>query len=225
MLYQFLMQAIKKAKDLRIRAIVKDLKRQKETGNSQKEANLEKELHHIKSTAIDSIWETLCDKKSLDSINEPDAFYKKSKPVVEQLENLTTVLAKIDEAQKGVDGDNKDSGNESEEVVKEPTSLDNGKHAGSSKQSNEDVAKKKSMKPKNRMGQRARQRLAEKLHGSDAKHRQKIKDVPKTSRKDIKMKKKTTLEAPLHPSWAAKKQQESIKINVDSVSSKKIVFD
>jgi hypothetical protein len=213
---------MKKCKDLRIRAIVKDLKKQKQAGSSQKVYDLEKELQQIKRLDIEPMWIDLCNLKTLNSTNEQYPPFIRSELVMEHLENMKTIQGKIKEVQNGIAERDQDDGDSTAEKRIEST-ID--AKAVDMKKSKDGENKKKPKKPKNRMGQRARQRLAEKLHGTAAKHKQKEANKPCISRKETKPNKKSEPELPLHPSWVAKKQMEAIKIHMNGVSSKKIVFD
>ena len=70
---------------------------------------------------------------------------------------------------------------------------------------------------KNRPGQRARRELWEQLHGSKANHIQKQKDIQNR-------RKQTNKHSDLHPSWAAKKQQQEKQEKV-LFKGKKVIFN
>ncbi|RKP19949.1 hypothetical protein ROZALSC1DRAFT_28504 [Rozella allomycis CSF55] len=72
---------------------------------------------------------------------------------------------------------------------------------------------------KNRMGQRARKQLWEKLYGNEADHLKKPK--PKTVKEEKMNKQKESADTELHPSWALKKEMNKSK----PFEGKKIVFD
>lgn len=91
----------------------------------------------------------------------------------------------------------------------------------------------KQKKPKNRLGQRARRKLAEQMHGKQAKH---LTTTPEENGGDSaaggrqrKSAYKSHQTVDIYPSWAAKKQQKT-KLAIDSDvwtarKSQKILFD
>lgn len=220
-------QAIKKAKDAEARKIVKNLKKVQESGHSQtREAELEDKLHQIRRLDVDSLWQTLCDTKNMDELEESTIFCSESPMVMEQIENMRNILVQIEHAQSQCPANDTTDGGTS--IAPNSPRKDVGvknTDSSTSKTDQKDRAPKKPKKAKNRMGQRARQRLAEKLHGISAKHKQNKHKNVQGSIMNTKTKKNSNPEVPLHPSWAAKKQQEAIKIDLTNVSSKKIVFD
>ena len=186
-------------------------------------SQLEKQLQSAKDVDIENLWESLCNADSEPELDEMGKSISKASGVVEQQEHVREMLIKIEEVKNdAVNGDKGDekSKEDGESPKQEKSVQREAKQKDSKKQPDlpqaEKVTKKK--KPKNRMGQRARQRLAEKVHGSKAKHKQMAVEK-KNSRKEKEQ------EIPLHPSWAAKKK-DTIKINLDAApSAKKVVFD
>lgn len=152
-----------------------------------------------------------------DELDEDAIRVAGSQVVVDHVQGLRDIKEKLQEAKINPVAENmppkpKQSQEDDLQRVEEKTVKASGKDAIPKSQ---DKVKRK--KPKNRMGQRARQRLAEKLHGIDAKH--------KSSEKKKNQTKKVT-EAPLHPSWAAKKEsKDMLAIHLHKPAGKKIVFD
>ena len=87
------------------------------------------------------------------------------------------------------------------------------------------------LKPKNRLGQRARRRMAARLHGSAAKHLQDDLQQPSRWAKgpaptQQPSSPKAAATAALHPSWAAKQaQKHKLQISIASQATHKITFD
>lgn len=186
-------------------------------------SQLEEELQSAKDVDIENLWESLCNVGNEPELDDLGKSISKASGVVEQQEHVREMLAKIEEV-KNVAANEEQGHKEGKEDVECPKRENSVRREAKQKDSKkqpdlpqtEKVTKKK--KPKNRMGQRARQKLAEKVHGSNAKHKQMAVEKKK-SRKEKEQ------EIPLHPSWAAKKK-DTIKINLDAApSAKKVVFD
>lgn len=75
----------------------------------------------------------------------------------------------------------------------------------------------------NRMGQRARRALAEKLHGSQAKHLQKREEFKPRVEKKLAVKRSAPIVEKMHPSWEAKKLERQ-KLAKAQFSGKKVTF-
>jgi hypothetical protein len=81
---------------------------------------------------------------------------------------------------------------------------------------------------RNRMGQRARRQLWESIYGSAAKHLKSKKDqsslAKRFSQSSSNRNRKEATDAPLHPSWKAKRQERE-QTTIKQFSGTKTVFD
>jgi len=179
--------------------------------------SLEEKLYRTKSIDIAQIWSVLCADGSQEELDEDSVRVAESQIVCDHVQALRDIEKNLQEAKMNPVMDSLPSKPEEVQLGDSPMAEEKTEKADAKDAIPKSQDKVKKKKPKNRMGQRSRQRLAEKLHGVDAKH------------KSIEKKKdqvKKVSEPPLHPSWAAKKEsKDMLAIHLDKPAGKKIVFD
>jgi len=258
----FRKRSIKKAKDLHVRKLVKKLKATKQTDA------LEAELRQAKEVDVEGLWTTVL-LEGAEHTTDVARLLVSTDGVVDQLQVVEDMREKLKKSSRGSAAsgsasDEEEADAEEDADADEDDGIEARAPAGTTDRARDNpkptpATKKKDIKekkkPKNRMGQRARQRLAEKQYGKDkalhivenrARDQKRREQQDRRDRRDRRDHHRDRAggdgsgthprgvnnnddddPATLHPSWQAKKAATKLVIpaNPGTLGKNKIVFD